>query len=66
MDAIRLRDAMDESGPVDLPVGPGTDSMPAAPASPNIGGGMTVPPPGGTSAPGGASAPSAPGPTRVP
>ena len=69
MDAIRLKDAMDESGPVDLPVGPGADSM-AAP--PNAGAGAAAPPPGGasapggTSTPGGASAPSAPGPARVP
>ena len=64
MDAIRLKDAMDESGPVDLPVGPGSDSMPA-PSSPNVGAGA-APPPGGTSAPGGAPSPSAPGPARSP
>ena len=66
MDAIRLKDAMDESGPVDLPVGPGTDSMPAGPAPQNGGAGMATPPSGGTSAPGGASPPSAPAPARVP
>jgi general secretion pathway protein D len=66
MDAIRLKDAMDESGPVDLPVGPGSDSMPMGPPTSNVGGGMAAPPQGGTSAPGGASAPSAPGPSRVP
>ncbi len=65
MDAIRLKDAMDESGPVDLPVGPGSDSMPAA-SSPNVGAGTAAPPPGGTSAPGGAPSPSAPGPARSP
>ncbi len=66
MDAIRLKDAMDESGPVDLPVGPGSDSMPAGPAPQNGGAGVAAPPAGGTSAPGGASPPSAPGPARVP
>jgi general secretion pathway protein D len=55
MDAIRLKDAMDESGPVDLPVGPGIDSGSAGP-SPS--GGAAAPPPGG------APAPAAPG--RVP
>jgi hypothetical protein len=60
MDAIRLKDAMDESGPVELPVGPGsTESSPGAPASPN-GASPGAPPPGG------APAPSAPGPARGP
>jgi len=70
MDAIRLKDAQDESGPVDLPVGPGSDSM-SAPPSPNGGGAAAPTPggvsaPGGTSAPGGASAPGGPGPARSP
>jgi general secretion pathway protein D len=58
MDAIRLKDAMDESGPVDLPVGPGIDSPGSSAPSPN--GGAAAPPPGG------APAPAAPGPARVP
>jgi hypothetical protein len=58
MDAIRLKDAMDESGPVDLPVGPGIDSPGSSGPSPN--GGAAAPPPGG------APAPAAPGPARVP
>jgi general secretion pathway protein D len=58
MDAIRLKDAMDESGPVDLPVGPGIDSPRSSVPSPN--GGAAAPPPGG------APAPAAPGPARVP
>ena len=56
MDAIRLKDAMDESGPVDLPVGPGIDSGSSGP-SPS---GGAAPPPGG------APSPAAPGPARVP
>ncbi len=43
MDAIRIKDAMDESGPVDLPVGPGSNSGSAGPA-PN--GGVAAPPAG--------------------
>ena len=58
MDAIRLKDAMDESGPVDLPVGPGIDAPGSSAPSPN--GGAAAPPPGG------APAPAAPGPARVP
>jgi general secretion pathway protein D len=50
MAAIRLKDATDESGPVDLPVGP---SGPGAPAA--------SPPAGGD-----APAPASPGPSRVP
>jgi general secretion pathway protein D len=54
MDKIRRQDEMDENGPVDLPVGPGTGGvLPPAP------------PPGAGGAPA-ASAPSAPGPSRVP
>src|SRR3954454_11351296 len=53
MDAIRLKDAMDESGPVDLPVGPGIDSPGSSAPSPN--GGVGAPPPNG------APAPAAPG-----
>ncbi len=60
MDAIRLKDAQDESGPVELPVGPGTDSMSPVPPPPNVGGGMAAPPPGGAPAPG------APAPARAP
>jgi len=64
MDAIRLRDAMDESGPVDLPVGPGIDSSGPAPST-NVGGsGAAAPLPNGAPAP--SAAPSAPGPARVP
>jgi general secretion pathway protein D len=59
MDAIRVKDALDESGPVDLPVGPGTDSMPPAPP-PNVGAGMAAPPPSAAPPPG------APGPARSP
>jgi len=61
MDAIRLKDAMDESGPVDLPVGPGMDSSSPAPAT-NVGGGAGAAAP----LPGSAPPPSAPGPSRVP
>jgi general secretion pathway protein D len=76
MDAIRLKDAQDESGPVDLPVGPGSDAMPVSPSL--NGAGATAPAPGGTSTPGGTSAPGgvsapsgapgpgAPGPLRSP
>jgi len=67
MDAIRLKDAMDESGPIDLPVGPGIDSPGSSGPSPN-GGGAAAPVPGGAAAPapGSAPAPAAPGPARVP
>ena len=44
MDAIRLKDAMDESGPVDLPVGPGSDSMRGLRRQ--SGAGTAAPPPG--------------------
>ncbi|HEY6477781.1 MAG TPA: type II secretion system secretin GspD, partial [Polyangia bacterium] len=58
MDEIRRRDEQDESGPVDLPVGPGTNSMsPVVPIGPP-GAGASPPP----SAPPAAS----PGPGRAP
>jgi general secretion pathway protein D len=50
MDAIRVKDAMDESGPVDLPVGPGGPGALSAPASGSA--------PGGPSPASGAPAPS--------
>jgi hypothetical protein len=50
MDTIREHDALDESGPVDLPVGPSGSGAPAA-----------GPPPGGDTPP-----PPANGPARVP
>ncbi len=60
MDAIKIKDAMDESGPVDLPVGPSGPGAPAAgPAGPS---GPSGPPSGGGTPPG--PAPSEPG--RVP
>jgi general secretion pathway protein D len=57
MDEIRRRDEMDENGPVELPVGPSTNSM--APAVP-------IGPPGAGGPPPAAAPPAAPGPGRVP
>jgi general secretion pathway protein D len=64
MDEIRQRDLQDESGPVELPVGPGTSQLaPAVPMGPPNGGGAAAPPaPPPPSAPPAAS----PGPGRVP
>jgi general secretion pathway protein D len=63
MDKIREQDLRDESGPVELPVGPGTSSpSPAVPMGPPNGGGAAAPPPPPPSAPPAAS----PGPGRVP
>ncbi len=60
MDRIQRQQAMDESGPVDLPVGPGPSG--GAEAAP----GSAAPSPGGTPAPNAAPAPTspAPGPAR--
>jgi hypothetical protein len=55
MDAIRVKDAMDESGPVDLPVGPGGSGALPAPGS---GSAPAGPAPGGPSPASGAPAPS--------
>jgi general secretion pathway protein D len=68
MDDIRRKEAEDASGPVDLPVGPGSDSAPPPATTPA----PTEPPQGGASAPpapapSGAAAPtSGPGPAREP
>ncbi len=61
MDALRIKDAMDESGPVDLPVGPGGGGAP--PASPAPGGPAPAPPGGpapSTASPGGSGGPRSP------
>ncbi|HEY4184960.1 MAG TPA: type II secretion system secretin GspD [Polyangia bacterium] len=58
MERIRQQDLQDDSGPVELPVGPGSGSIgPAVPIGPPTGGGGPPPP----SAP-----PAPPGPARVP
>ncbi|MES1157516.1 MAG: hypothetical protein ABUL67_00325, partial [Haliangium ochraceum] len=60
MDRIQRQQAMDESGPVDLPVGPGTsggETAPGAGAAPPAGSAPPAP------APGPAAVPS-PGPAR--
>ncbi len=64
MEDIRLHDMQDESGPVELPVGPGTNTQaPAVPMGPPNGGGAAAPPPPPPpSAPPAASS----GPGRVP
>ncbi|HZL21153.1 MAG TPA: hypothetical protein VFG23_25685, partial [Polyangia bacterium] len=55
MDAIRVKDAMDESGPVDLPVGPGGPGPLSAPVSGSA--------PGDGPAPGPSPASGAPAPS---
>jgi general secretion pathway protein D len=64
MDALRIKDAMDESGPVDLPVGPGGGGAPSAsPAGPAPGGPAPAPPGGpapSTASPGGSGGPRSP------